>query len=129
MQIFIYGRGGDVLEACCSLQVDLENLGITTITVPKEEVKFYLDNIKAVKTWCDPCEIRVKKFFPPTKEKADIKHSFFYVPITTSDICLIGGKQEIELCQKKLKEFLEYRKDAPNVGKTYSCFLLPSILK
>ena len=25
-------------------------------------------------------------------EKADIKHSFFYVPITTSDICLIGGK-------------------------------------
>jgi hypothetical protein len=129
MSIYIYGKGTDVLEACSCLQVDLEALGMTTITVPKEEVKFYLDNIKKVKTWCDPCEVRVKKFFPPTKDKGDIKHSFFYLPITTGEICLIGNKEEIDLSHKKIKEFLEYHKDAPNVARTSCCFLLPSILK
>ena len=102
---------------------------MTTITVPKDETKFYLDNIKVVKTWCDPCEIRVKKYFPPTKEKADIKHAFFYVPIATSDVCLIGTKQEILQSEKKLREFLQYRKDAPNGGRTLVCFLLPAVLK
>ena len=64
MPIYVYGWGSDVLDACHSLQVDLEKLGMMTQAVSKEEIEFYLNNIKVVKTWCDPCEIRVKKFFP-----------------------------------------------------------------
>lgn len=96
MPIYVYGWGSDVLDACHSLQVDLEKLGMMTQAVSKEEIEFYLNNIKVVKTWCDPCEIRVKKFFPLQKEKADIRHSFFYMPITTGEIILIGTTEEID---------------------------------
>ena len=62
----------------------------------KDEIQFYLNNIKVVKTWCDPCEIRIKKFFPLSKDKGDLKHSFFYVPINTGEIILIGTREEID---------------------------------
>jgi hypothetical protein len=102
---------------------------MTTLSVSKEETKFFLDNIKAIKSWCDPCEIRVKKFIPPAKDKQDIKHSFMYVPITAGEICLIGNKQEIDYSQKKLTEYLGYVKNSPDVKRVAQCFLLPASLK
>jgi len=129
MPIYIFGLGNDVLEACESLQKDQESLVMTTFSVSKEETKFFLDNIKMVKTWCDPCEIRVKKFMPPPKDKMDIKHSFFYVPLTNGEVCLIGNKQEISNAEKKLTEFLAYCKNSPDVKRISQCFLLPTVLK
>ena len=46
----IYGKGRDVVKVSTFLQMELDKLGIRTLSVTKEESKFILDNIKEVKS-------------------------------------------------------------------------------
>mmetsp|Transcript_27797 Transcript_27797/g.37134 ORF Transcript_27797/g.37134 Transcript_27797/m.37134 type:complete len:426 (-) Transcript_27797:2516-3793(-) len=121
----IYGKGRDVVKVSSTLQAELDKLQIRTLAVTKEESKFIFDNIKEVKSQIDPCEIRVKRH---VKDKAEIKHPFFFSLNQSRDVCLIGTSSEIERAEQRLYEFYAYRLDKPDLSRTSLCFLLPAHL-
>jgi hypothetical protein len=125
--VYIYGRGPDVVKVSHLLQCEMNKLLLRTMNVSKEVCKFVLDNIKEIKSFIDTCEIRVKRQ-PPTRS-VDIKHPFYFVPITTMEICLIGSEAEVNSGEIKLTEFMQYRTDAPDLRRTTLCFLLPVNLR
>lgn len=59
--LFVYGRGIDVIKVCHLMQLELEKLVLRTIHVSKEVCQFLLVNIKELKSFIDPTEIRIKK--------------------------------------------------------------------
>ena len=63
-----------MIKVCELLQTELDKLKVKTLYITKEESNFILQNIKEVKSFIDPCEIRVKRTI---KEKAEINHPFF----------------------------------------------------
>lgn len=83
-------------------------MSLRTICLHKDVSKYILDNIKEIKSLIDPCEIRVKRS-PFLKEKQEIKHPFYTVPVTCQEICLIGNAEEIRAGEQKLFDFCEYR--------------------
>ena len=110
------------------LQAELDKMSFRTISLNKDVAKYILDNIKEIKSLIDPCEIRVKRQ-AFVKEKQEIKHPFYTVPLTTQEICLIGNVEEVRCGEQKLFDFCEYRHDAPAVDVTTLSFLLPTNIK
>ena len=80
-----------------------------TLSVNREVAKFILENIKEIKSMIDPCEIRVKRQNFKDQKPADIRHPFYSVPCLSTEICLIGNKEETRSGEQKLLEFCEYR--------------------
>ena len=100
-------------------------LQVRTLHITKDESNFIFVNIKEVKSFIDPCEIRVKR---TAKEKAEINHPFYQVPNLSREVCLIGSEAELNRAEQRIYEFYTMRRDAPDITKTSLCFLIPIML-
>jgi len=78
--------------------------------VNSQDSKFIMENVKEIKAWIDPCEIRVKR---AVKEIKDLRHPFYFIPYQAREVSLIGTLDEIKRGEEKLREFYNYRKDSP----------------
>jgi hypothetical protein len=73
------------------------------------ECKLIMENVKEVKLQVDPCEIRIKKVV--RGELKDMRHPFYFLPIYSRELVLIGTEIEIKLGEKVIEKFLQIKRE------------------